>query len=610
MSIDRILSFSAALLLWIIASASAAAEPGPADLLFIMESGTGDNCYKPYRFQTDIDGNTVLVHENTDRRINVNINALIGERFVVERGMSYWDDKTVNVRELFAQQVGRDISLDIRQIVEDALRELDITHYTLTDGDSPRWICQGGPMNQEHLRVMLRVNLDTPAHGPRANERIASGDALIIKVIPQTIWLATPLETFHHELAEENRSIELLENNENAYAVLIQHEPLENYNLISAPRICSTNTNDLDDQVAKLSMHGSVDFISRFRSGHQTNPLLRTDSLNDLWIKIQSNECPISIISGAELTRLRDVLRNDQAFNYRLEFGREFEGLFTAYINQRGFQTAEAFYFSQEYRPALSASRVNELQSYGITSLRELEAVIDRADADGYASRSVLTLEHFRQAANFNPQDFEALHFELLMAFLEDEKVGTSRGISASQVKEQREAEQARAEAKAREAESLARETAAAEARRAEEQRRIRSWKEPSSGLGDIITMELDTLESRLAMVVRTNSCSSIEVVWGFAIPELFMRERIYEVNGQNVIMEVSTISQLGLPFVRARSRAGRAFLVEQFLATDRLTIKDEDGREESFIARDTRDAHQRLISACEERRLRLRDAL
>ena len=604
MSIQQILIFTAALLLWAIANASAGAEPHPDDLLFIMESGTGDNCAKPYRFQTDIDGNSVLVHENTDSRINVNINALIGERFVVERGMSSLDHQTVNVREVFAQWVGRDISFEMQQIVEDALQELGITHYTLTEGHSPRWFCQGGPMNQEHLRVILRQHLDAPAHGPRAKPRIASGDALIIKVIPASTWAVIPHEKFHHERAEENRSIELLENNENAYAVLIQHKPLENYTLIGAPQICSANTNDLDDQVAKLGLHGSEDFISRFRPGHQRNRLLRTDSLNDLWIKIQSNECPISIISGAELTRLRDVIRNDQAFDYRLEFGREFEALFATYITQRGFQTAEAFYFSREYRPVLSASRVNELQNYGITSVPELEAAIDRADADGYASRGILTLEHFRQAANFDPNDFEALHFELLLGFLEDEKTGAEKGLSASAVKEQREAEIARAEQEAREA-------AAEAARQAAEQARIRSWKEPSTGLGEIVIVELDTLSDRLAMVVRSNSCRAVDVVWGMAITELLVEQTIYEVNGQNVNMRVSTISQLGIPFLSAQSRRGREFLLNQLLEHDELIIKDENGRDHaSFIARGSRQAHDSLIAFCEERRARARDAL
>ena len=49
-------------------------------------------------------------------------------------------------------------------------------------------------------------------------------------------------------------------------------------------------------------------------------------------------------------------------------------------------------------------------------------------------------------------------------------------------------------------------------------------------------------------MVVRSNSCRAVDVVWGMAITELLVEQTIYEVNGHNVNMRVSTISQLGIP--------------------------------------------------------------
>ena len=91
-------------------------------------------------------------------------------------------------------------------------------------------------------------------------------------------------------------------------------------------------------------------------------------------------------------------------------------------------------------------------------------------------------------------------------------------------------------------------------------------------------------------MVVRSNSCRAVDVVWGMAITELLVEQTIYEVNGHNVNMRVSTISQLGIPFLSAQSRRGREFLLNQLLEHDELIIKDENGRDHaSFIARGSR---------------------
>ena len=78
-------------------------------------------------------------------------------------------------------------------------------------------------------------------------------------------------------------------------------------------------------------------------------------------------------------------------------------------------------------------------------------------------------------------------------------------------------------------------------------------------------------------MVVRSNSCRAVDVVWGMAITELLVEQTIYEVNGQNVNLS-------------AQSRRGREFLLNQLLEHDELIIKDENGRDHaSFIARGSR---------------------
>jgi|GEM_PF-6680968 len=78
-------------------------------------------------------------------------------------------------------------------------------------------------------------------------------------------------------------------------------------------------------------------------------------------------------------------------------------------------------------------------------------------------------------------------------------------------------------------------------------------------------------------MVVRSNSCRAVDVVWGMAITELLVEQTIYEVNGQNVNLS-------------AQSRRGREFLLNQLLEHDELIIKDENSRDHApFIARGSR---------------------
>ncbi len=389
------------------------------DILLFIYSGNCENY--PYRFLKDLNGKEIISHVNRDRAININISALTSNNFPVWIDpQGYKVTQNVNRAKLLAEIVGRESTEEFQQIIRKSLSEYNFNKIEFSTFYSPTFRCD--VMNKYHISALLRLDLDLNVYGPAISSGIKNKEIIFLKEIPASEWIKPLSVKIENEFVDVRRTLSLLESDPNSIGSLVKYVQGQNYLKVKPKSPCIVNPKSNSDRDTKLGYRVSDDITSRFGLSKKIDFQATTDSLETLWQKIQTDECPVSFITGEEFKRLRKVLEDDKQFNYRVELGFNQKQSLLSYIQFKGYKTLAAFEFANRFNPPLQPDQISRLAGYGIDSITAVEVTIKRMASTNYQKAGVSDIN-------------------TLFAFLSDEEAGKKQGLSPTAYRDKRMAE-------------------------------------------------------------------------------------------------------------------------------------------------------------------------
>ena len=389
------------------------------DILLFVYAGNCEN--HPYRFLKDLNGKEIISHVNKDRAINVNISALTSNNFPVwSDPQGYKASQNVNRAKLLAEIVGRESTEEFQHIIRKSLSEFNLNKIEFSTFYSPTFRCD--VMNQYHISALLRLDLDLNVYGPYINSGLKNKEIILLKVIPASEWLKPLTAKIENEFVDVRRTIALLESDPNSIGSLVKYAQGQNYLKVRSKSPCIVNPKSNSERDTKFGYRVSEEITNRFGLAKKIEFQSSTESLDLLWQKIQTDECPIAFISGEEFKRLRKVLEDDKQFNYRVELGFDQKQSLLSFIQFKGFKSLVAFEFANRFNPPLQPDQVTRLAGYGIDSVPTVEITIKRMVATNYQKTGLSDIHS-------------------LLSFLGDEEAGKKIGLSPVAYRDKRIAE-------------------------------------------------------------------------------------------------------------------------------------------------------------------------
>jgi hypothetical protein len=389
------------------------------DILLFINAGDCNNY--PYRFLKDLNGKDIISHVDKDRAININIGALTSTSFPVwSDPQGYKAGQNVNRAKLIAEIIGRESSEEFQEIVRKNLSEYNFSKVEFNTFSSPTFRCD--LMNQYHISALLRADLDLNVYGPAINYGLKNKEIIFLKEIPSSQWLKPLTAKIENEFVDVRRTISILESDSNSIGSLVKYVEGQNYFKVKSKSPCIVNPQSNSERDTKFGYRASEKIISRFGLSKKIEFQASTESLELLWQKIQTDECPVSFITGDEFKRLRKVLEEDKQFNYRVELGLNQKESFLSFIQFKGYKTLMAFEFANNFNPPLQPEQITRLASHGIDSVAGVEVTTKRMQASNY-------------------QKMKSIDINTLFTFLSDEEAGKKQGLSPSAYRDKRIAE-------------------------------------------------------------------------------------------------------------------------------------------------------------------------
>lgn len=389
------------------------------DILLFIYAG---NCESyPYRFLKDLNGKEIISHTNKDRPIRVNISALTSNSFPVWYDpQGYKSSQNVDRAKIISEIVGREAVDEYQLIIRRALNEYNFSKIEFSTSSNPIFRCD--MMNQYHINALLRLDLDLNVYGPTLINGIKNKEVIFLKEIPAEEWIKPLTAKIENEFVDVRRTIALLESDPNSIGSLVKYVQGQNYLKVKPKSPCIVNPKSDSERDSKLGYRVSDEITSRFGLSKKIDFQAATDSLEILWQKIQTDECPVSFITGEEFKRLRKVLEDDKKFNYRVELGFNQKQSLLSFIQFKGYKTLAAFEFAYRFNPPLQPDQISRLAGYGIDSITAVEVAIKRMATTNYQKASVSDIN-------------------TLFAFLSDEEAGKKQGLSPTAYRDKRIAE-------------------------------------------------------------------------------------------------------------------------------------------------------------------------
>ncbi len=389
------------------------------DILLFVYSGKCENY--PYRFLKDLNGKDIISHINKDRAINVNIGALTSTNFPVWFDpQGYKASQNVNRSKLIAEIVGRESTEEFQQIIRKNLSEYNFSKIEFSTFSSPIFRCD--MMNQYHISALLRLDLDLNVYGPAINNGLKNKEIIFLKEIPASDWVKPLTTKIENEFVDVRRTIALLDSDANSIGSLVKYTQGQNYLKVKSKSPCIVTSKSNSERDTKFGYRVSDEITNRFGFSKKIEFQASTDSLELLWQKIQTDECPVSLITGEEFKRLRKVLEDDKQFNYRVELGFDQKQSLLSFIQFKGYKTLAAFEFANRFNPPLQPEQITRLASYGIDSIATVEVATKRMIASNY-------------------QKSGSTDINTLFTFLSDEEAGKKQGLSPTAYRDKRIAE-------------------------------------------------------------------------------------------------------------------------------------------------------------------------
>jgi len=387
-------------------------------LLFIY----GGNCDAyPYRFLKDLNGKEVISHIARDKPINVNISALTSTNFPVwQDEQGYRGDQNVNRSKIISEIVGREAVEEYKQMVRKSLNELNLNKIEFSTSSNPILRCDH--INQYHISALLRVDLGLNVYGPAIAEGLKNKNIVLLKEISAAEWIKPLAAKIEGEFVDVRRTIKILESDKNSIGSLVKYTEGQNYLNIKSRTPCIVSPTSNSERDIKFGYRVSDEILNRFGFAKKiefNNPI---ESLETLWQKIQTNECPVSFVTGDEFKLLRKALEEDKKFNYRVELGFDQKQTLLSFIKFRGYKNLAAFEFANNFQPPLQPEQINRLANYGIDSFVKVESASKRMSDSNY---------HNKGSSDINT----------IFVFLSDEEAGRKIGISPTAYREKRIAE-------------------------------------------------------------------------------------------------------------------------------------------------------------------------
>jgi len=386
------------------------------DLLFFLHSG--ECAHYPYKILKDLDGNKKFEHIKPNEPIIVNISSLASSNYTIWRDpKGYQSPKNVNRKKIIAEMFGRSVTEDIKSIVSATLVKQGIKNIEFRENFSPKWHCDFP--NSNHVNIILRADLALNPYGPVVEKSMASGETLLLGIMPYTQVFSPIRQKVYEEGQEDAKVTKLLKDDDNALAALIQMGEFDDYNSLDFQRACFVNDKDPERLMAKLGFSKSKAVIDRFGRGNKLSLNKPLPSIEVLWKLLQQQKCTLSIINGAEFRQLLPSLEQDPKNYYRVETSLSADDALEGYVISKGYPNLAAFNFAKTFSPTLSKTEVKIFADYGVKSQADVEAILSRMSKSNYAS---------------NPTADKIALFQ----FLDDEAAAKKSGISVIEEKQRR----------------------------------------------------------------------------------------------------------------------------------------------------------------------------
>jgi hypothetical protein len=277
-------------------------------------------------------------------------------------------------------------------------------------------------INQYHINILLRADLDLNVYGPAISSGIKSKDVVLLKEIPAMDWIKPLSEKIQGEFVDVRRTINLLESDISSIGALVRYSEGQNYLKIKPKLPCAVSPKSVNERDLKFGYRVSNEITTRFGFNKKVEFQSSIDSIEGLWQKIQTNECNVSFITGEEFKRIRKVLEEDKKFNYRLEVGFNQKQSLLSFIQFKGYKSLYDYDFANRFNPPLQPDQIQQLAIFAIDSYDKVELA-------------------FKRMLDTNYQKSPVGDIRSLFIFLNDEAAGKKLGLSPESYREKRMAE-------------------------------------------------------------------------------------------------------------------------------------------------------------------------
>lgn len=365
----------------------------------------------PYKIVKDLNGKNILIHIEKSKPININVSALISDNFTVfQSETNAADFKNINRSKLLSELVGREADDEYKEIIRAKLKLIGVDNINfLGSNSSLMWHCDS--MNGYHVTSVLRMDLDLQI-GNAIKYGLKSGEIILIGEIPAAEIFIPVSEKIQKEFIDVRRTLDLLHKDSSSIAAIVKYKQGQNYMSLKSSGPCVIRAKDVSENDSKLGFRVSSQIKNRFKYNNEQNFSLVVDSVDSLWLNIQSGKCDISFTTGDEFGVLKKALESSKDDEFRVELGQTKYESILSLVQNKGYKDMDAYRFANTFNPILSPYSVSRFASYDILNSDSLSSTIARMKLTKYEKDDVTP------------------SVELIFQFLSDEENGKKVGLS------------------------------------------------------------------------------------------------------------------------------------------------------------------------------------